>query len=229
MRVSLALLLITGVVFTPVASSSDLFHPVVCDEEIGCIAPEACVNGVHCPADPCDPVADCDARLYAEPTTCAVNATIQGTSCVTSVGGGASAERQLVLPGVGGVGATSVDVGVALMQGEVQKFNLPNTWISPVLETDVTVGGMPLGATSVAVYRSEVIVPGRPRFPDVTGEEHEYSQTTLEIKKYGGQGGNLDFAIGVITLDHLPDGCFVRSSSVLLPSLSCPRPSTLLP
>jgi hypothetical protein len=213
----------------PSGSSSDLLHPQVCDPSIGCVQPAVCVGGVFCQADPCDPAADCAATLFAEPTTCAINATIHGSTCVTEVGIGVQAKRSLSAPVVGEAGATRVDVDLSILQGQVSDLNLPNGWITPILTVDAGVIGLPLGATSVGLYRSDIQTPGRPLAPDVMGQDHTWSQTTLELRQSGGQAGEVDAAVAVLTLDHVPAGCFVVTSTAAVPDFGCPRPPQLLP
>lgn len=227
MRAVLARLLLAVVLTAPVGASTDLLHPAVCDPAIGCVAPQVCVSGLHCPASPCDPALQCEAHLFAQPSSCVVNATIDGSTCTTTLGFLVFAQRAVSVPVFGTVGATSVDGEAALVQGEVQSFNLPNAWVTPVAWTDVWVGGVPMGQTSAGVYRSDIVVPGRPRVPEVMGDQHVYSQTSVEVRHSGGQAGDVELVVGVVQLDHVPDGCFVRSSAQR--DASCPRISQLLP
>lgn len=229
MRAIIIALLTSAIIAIPAAQATDLLHPQVCDPTIGCIAPGVCAVGLVCPSTPCDAVGSCSAQAYASPTTCAVNATIHGTTCVTEAGASTSFERELGLPVFGPVGATGAGLDLAFVQGSVTDFNLPNSWLTPIATTRIDVLGLPLGETTVGVYRSDIITPGQARFPEITGANHTFSQTTLEAQQRGGQAGDVELAIALLSLDSLPDGCFVRTSIGAAREFNCPRIGRLLP
>lgn len=224
-----ALLLLLTVGLVPVGSSSDVLHPQVCDPAIGCLSADVCVEGMLCPANRCEPVATCEAYVFADPTTCVENATIDGSTCVTTAAAIAIVQRDLALPVLGQAGTNAVALEAAVTQGEVRGFNLPNAWIAPAVTLQATVAGRPLGESSAGLYRSDILVPGSARFPQLTGGEHVYSQTTFEVRTGGGPVGTHEVVVGLVQLDHAPDGCFVRTSLPVLPDPTCPRPSTILP
>lgn len=203
----------------PLAVADDPFRDQVCPDTESCVGPGMCTEW-GCVPRSCQPLVYCRSVLTST-QECEVNLTIDGETC------------QLVA----GLGARSNDhrnefwVAASLTNGNVDAFNLPNTWITPAIEASASVAGVETGDVSVGVYRSDILTEG-PR-GGVLGAvspspEHQWTHLAFEIHQGDGATAGNDIVVGIYFLDSAPDGCYARSSASTVPLFECPPPREIL-
>lgn len=213
------IILLSILLALPSVGADDVVNDPVCDDTVGCAGGPACVPGVLCQADRCDPVAACASDVSVG-RACAVNETIEGRTCQDDASLAVEGGRPA---GVGpDVGATRVGAQVVLTEGNVSARHLTNAWMSHGASFEATLLGVDLGTTRVSLYRS-VIDLGEDHdelrtflFPE---SNHTFSQVGVELRQSA-----LDkwVAVGVFFLDQAPEGCFVATSEPDASSVRCP-------
>lgn len=214
----------------PFAVAMDPTSQPACVEDT-CAGPGTCAEGVACVPRGCEPVVHCRSNLdTGTGTSCAVNETIDGRMCQALVSVELSSKASATAPLLGEVGQPRVVAALAVGQGNVNLYNLPNSWASPAAEADAFVLGQDAGYVSVGAYRSDIATEGAPHLlaRQLHGDEHRFEQVVL-VAYHDGVLGPQTLSVGVIVLDSLPESCFVRSGTGTVEEFRCPRLSDGLP
>lgn len=198
-RIALSVLFVL-VLAAPAASASD---PLLeCVDESVCVGPGTCTPAVCVPRS-CQPAAHCRSEV-ASASDCAVNLTIEGKTCQLVLG--------LALRANQGPYASA---GVAFTQGNVDAFNLRNTWLAPSAQLGAGTDPVGLGDVSAGVYVSRIFTDGTPGpIAALAGaQEHEYDQVVVFVHHGQGIGGSETILVGAYLLDFAPEGCYARTTT----------------
>lgn len=221
-----ALVLVMLVLAAPTALARDPLREPTCVGPEGalCVGPSTCTD-VGCVPPACQPAAQCYSDVSGA-ESCAINLTIDGQTCQSVVAASVSHR------GAGAVGPTRASGAATLTGGNVNRFNLVNSWVTPGAETDLMVAGVGIGQLSAGVYRSEIHTDGQRGgvLGMVEPSHHQtWTQIALVARFSPSSGGHEDLQVAVWFLDYMPNGCHMRSPSGSSPEVECPRLHEFLP
>lgn len=164
--------------------------------------------GLPCSPRSCEPAIDCRFDVDPAVASCAVNMTIAGRTCQTTIGAGGDADAA----------DTGAYAGAELSNGSVSALNLRNSWLTPTVHVDGRVAGTDLGHTSVGAYKSDILT-----------EDHAWFEVGLFVR-HDSDAAREGVLFAFWFLDTTPDGCFVRTQSGL-EDVQCPslRPGNYVP
>lgn len=198
----------------PQAVAQDPLRDEVCDTTLDvCAGAGSCTSlVVVCVPRSCQPVFHC--RSQTEFTSeCAMNTTIEGETCQVVLGAGVRTNTP----------NHEASVRVALTNGTVDAFNLPNTWVAPSVETSLSSGAVDAGDIVLGLYSTQIVT--------ADGQEHQWSHVGVVVYHGAGIAGPSQSArVGLYLLDSMPEGCYARLNAVASASGDCPRvvPSDIL-
>lgn len=200
----------------PTALGDDPFSDKQCPRAGQCIGPGTCTD-FGCIPRGCTETVKCRGAMNST-AECAMNVTIQGQTCQILAAAGLHS------------GGDDIWVSAATSDGNVDAFNLPNTWSSSSVDAHAQVGALSTGDVTLTVYRSTILSPG-PRGGPLAlvadDPNHEWRTFAINAHKGTGTTSGEDVIVGLILLDSVPEGCYVRTGQSS--AFECPRVSRSLP
>lgn len=187
---------------TPLGAASDPLRDQLCNDEgvHVCFGPGTCTD-VGCVPRSCQPLAHCRSTLIVE-DECGVNMSNDGETCQVVVGG----ELRTNDP------QNEVKASVVLTDGNIDTFNLPNTWVAPSVEVLAHSDDINVGDLAVGFYAS-----------NITMGDHEWRHVGIIVYHGPGFVGSQDATVGVYLLDDVPESCYVRSTTPASVDAECPE------